>query len=98
MTTTPKLQGLAKAMKMLESDLEDDSGKLMKKVADLGARGKAAIAKADQKLDAKAAILDEIETYVKDLEGSNGGDPLDGSSNTSEKPPETATPVGGSSG
>lgn len=85
MTTTPKLQGLAKAMKMLESDLELGAGKLLAKVEAVGARGIAAIAKGNQKIDAHAGVVGEIEQYVTALEGANGGDPLDDSSNTSDQ-------------
>ena len=40
---TPKLQGLAKAMAMLEHDMEDGAGKLLAKVESVGARGMAAL-------------------------------------------------------
>lgn len=85
MTATPKLQGLAKAMAMLEHDLEDGAGKLLAKIETVGSRGAAAIARGHQKIDGKAAIVEEIESYVAALEGANGGDPLEGSSDTSEK-------------
>jgi hypothetical protein len=93
---TPKLQGLAEAMKKLEHDLEDGAGKLMVKVDALGPRGQAALAKGHQKVDSKAALIGEIETFVTALEGANGGDPLDDSSNTSDqsKPTEPAASWG----
>jgi hypothetical protein len=92
MTSMPKLQGLAKAMKMLESDLEDGAGKLMAKVEAVGSRGIAALAKGHQKVDAHAGVVGEIESFVTALEGSNGGDPLDGSSDTSgQSQPEKLT-------
>lgn len=83
MTATPKLQGLVKAMAMLESDLEDGSGKLLAKVETVGARGLAAIAKGHVRVDARAGMIGDIEMFVSALEGSNGGDPLGGSSDTS---------------
>lgn len=91
MTSTPKLQSLAKAMKMLESDLEDGAGKLLSKVEALGTRGLAALAKGNAKMDAHAGVVGEIESYVTALEGSNGGDPLDDSSTTSAQ--SVATPA-----
>ncbi|SHJ70275.1 hypothetical protein SAMN05444159_1269 [Bradyrhizobium lablabi] len=92
MTTTPKLQSLAKAMAMLEHDLEDGAGRLLTKIEAVGARGVAAITKGHQKVDGKAAIVGEIESYVAALEGSNGGDPLDDSSTTSaQSQPEQLT-------
>lgn len=90
---TPKLQGLAKAMAMLEHDMEDGAGKLLAKIEAVGARGNATIAKAHQKIDGKATIVDEIESYVTALEGSNGG-PLDDSpapSVATEVPPADRT-------
>lgn len=92
MTTTPKLQGLAKRMAMLEHNMEDGAGKLMTKIEALEARGLAAIAKGDDKVDAKAKIVSEIESYVTALEGSNGGDPLSDSSATSDQS-AAASPV-----
>jgi hypothetical protein len=85
MTSTPKLQGLAKAMKMLESDLEDGAGKLLAKIEAVNDRGLIAIAKGHVKVDAKAGLVAEIESFVTALEGSNGGDPLEDSSNTSDQ-------------
>lgn len=90
---TPKLQGLAKAMAMLEHDMEDGAGKLLAKIEAVGARGVAALSKAHQKIDGKATIVDEIESYVTALEGSNGGDPLDGSSVTSDPSAASAAPA-----
>lgn len=81
---TPKLQGLAKAMAMLEHNLEDGACKLLTKIESVEARGVAAITKGHKKIDGKAALVDEIESYVTALEGSNGGDPLDDSSESSE--------------
>ncbi|MET4802500.1 hypothetical protein [Bradyrhizobium sp. LB11.1] len=74
---TPKLQGLAKAMAMLEHNLEDGASILLSKVEAVEARGEAALAKGHAKIDGKAAIVDEIETFVTALEGANGGEPLD---------------------
>jgi hypothetical protein len=85
MTSTPKLQGLAKAMAMLESGLEDGAGKLLSKIESVNSRGLAALAKGHVKVDSKAGLVAEIESFVTALEGSNGGDPLDNSSDTSDK-------------
>lgn len=79
---TPKLQGLTKAMDMLEHDLELGAGDLLTKIEDLGARGKAALMKGHQRVDGVASRVSEVEKFVTILEG-NGGDPLDGSSNSS---------------
>jgi hypothetical protein len=83
MTSTPKLQSLAKEMAMMESGLEDGAGQLLTKIQAVNTRGLAALAKGHQKVDAKASLVTEIEGFVTALEGSNGGDPLDDSSATS---------------
>jgi hypothetical protein len=83
MTSTPKLQGLAKALAMMESGLEDGAGKLMTKIEEVNNRGLAALAKGHVKVDSKAGLVTEIEGFVAALEGSNGGDPLGDSSATS---------------
>ena len=100
--TTPKLQGLAEAMKKFEHGLEDSAGKLLAKIEQVGSRGQTAIAKGHQKIDGKAALVAEIENYVTALEGANGGDPLEDSSDSSEQSeaePEksfgAANPLGG---
>jgi len=90
---TPKLQGLAEAMKKLEHGLEDGAGKLLAKIETVGSRGHAAIAKGHQKMDSSAAIVAEIETFVSALEGANGGDPLDDSSSTSDQSPPAGHPT-----
>lgn len=83
MTGTPKLQGLAKRLAMFEHNMEDGAGKLITKIDAVEARGLAALAKSDVKINAKATLVGEIEQYVTALEGANGGDPLDDSSDTS---------------
>lgn len=99
MTSTPKLQSLAKAMAMLESGLEDGAGELLTKISLVNDRGLAAIARGHQKVDAKAGLVAEIETFVTALEGSNGGDPLEGSSSSSDQSqPEKLTTNGVSVG
>ena len=80
---TPKLQGLAKAMAMLEHNMEDGAGKLLAKIESVGQRGEAALAKGHTKIDGIAGRVAEVEEFVTALEGSNGGDPLDDSAGTS---------------
>ncbi|KRQ03083.1 hypothetical protein [Bradyrhizobium manausense] len=75
---TPKLQGLAKAMAMLEHNMEDGAGKLLAKIESLGSRGEAALAKGHTKIDGIGSRVAEVESFVTALEGANGGDPLEG--------------------
>jgi hypothetical protein len=97
---TPKLQGLTKAIDQLEHDLEFGAGKLLDKITSVGNRGADAFVKGHAKVDGIAGRVAEIETFVAAVEKStNGGDPLDGSSNSSEppvapKPPETPAGAG----
>lgn len=80
---TPFLQGLTKAMDMLEHDLETDAKGLMTKIQDVGPRGKAAIAKGHARIDEVAGRVAEVEKFVTAIEGSNGGRPLTDSSGSS---------------
>lgn len=93
---TPKLQGLAKAMAMLEHNMEDGAGKLLKKIESVGARGEAALSKGHTKIDGIGSRVAEVESFVTALEGANGGDPLDDSLVPSEltgpAPAAPATP------
>lgn len=77
---TPKLQGLAKAMAMLEHNMEDGAGKLLAKIEAVGARGEAALTSGHTKIDGIGSRVAEVESFVTALEGANGGDPLDDSS------------------
>lgn len=80
---TPKLQGLAKAMAMLEHNMEDGAGKLLAKIEAVGDRGEAALAKGHTKIDGISGRVAEVEEFVTALEGANGGDPLDDYASTS---------------
>lgn len=80
---TPKLQGLAKAMAMLEHNMEDGAGRLLAKIEAVGSRGEAAFVKGNTRVDGIAGRVADVESFVAALEGSNGGDPLDDSSTDS---------------
>lgn len=82
---TPFLQGLTKAMDMLEHGLESDAKGLMTKILSVGERGKAAMVKGHARIDGVASRIAEVDEFVTAIEGSNGGDPLDSSSDSSGK-------------
>ena len=69
---TPKLQGLAKALAMLEHNVEDGAEKLLKKIESVGDRSEAAFAKSVSKVDGIASRVAEVESFVTALEGANG--------------------------
>lgn len=81
---TPFLQNLTKAIDMMEHDLEEDARGLTEKVVSVKERGKVAIQKGHTKVDSTAGRVADVEKFVTALEGSNGGDPLDDSQNSSE--------------
>lgn len=90
---TPFLQGLTKAMDMLEHDLEEGAKGLTAKIEGVGARGKAAIGKGHARIDGVASRVAEVDKFVTAIEGSNGGETLGNSSGSSgeassEKPEE----------
>lgn len=80
---TPFLQGLTKAMDMLEHDLEEDAKGLTTKIQSVGARGKAAFAKGHARVDGVASRVAEVDKFVTAIEGSNGGEALGNSSGSS---------------
>ncbi|MGR4929048.1 hypothetical protein ACIPUD_19965 [Bradyrhizobium sp. CAR08] len=69
---TPKFRGLAKAMALLEHNLEDGAGKLMEKIESVGSRGETALADGHTKVDGIAGRVAEVEDFVAAIEGSNG--------------------------
>lgn len=88
---TPFLQGLTKAMDMLEYNLEEDAKVLMKKIERVGERGKEAMVKGHARIDGVASRVAEVDRFVTAIEGSNGGDPLEGSSGSSGGQQEQAS-------
>jgi hypothetical protein len=90
---TPKLQGLAKAMAMLEHNMEDGAGKLLAKIESVGERGEVALTKGHTKIDGIGSRVAEVESFVAALEGANGGDPLDDSSAPSAVTPSDVPPA-----
>jgi hypothetical protein len=81
---TPFLQGLTKAMDMLEHNLEEDAKGLMKKIERVGDRGKEAMTKAHARMDGVASRIAEVDKFVTAIEGSNGGEALGNSSDSSK--------------
>lgn len=79
---TPFLQGLTKAMDMLEHNLEEDAKGLMKKIESVGDRGKEAMTKAHARMDGVASRIAEVDKFVTAIEGSNGGEALGNSSDS----------------
>lgn len=80
---TPKLRGALQALEMLKHDAESDADEIVARIGDLQTRRKAAKAKTHGALDQTANSLGDIEEFVGALEGSNGGPPLEGSSESS---------------
>lgn len=80
---TPYLQGLTKAMDMLEHDLKEGAKGLMTKIESISSRGKSAMAKGHTRLDGVASRVAEVDKFVTAIEGSNGGETLGNSSGSS---------------
>ena len=79
---TPFLQGLTKAMDMLEHNLEEDAKGLMKKIESVGERGKDAMRKGHARMDGVADCIAEVDRFVSAVERSNGGEALGNSSDS----------------
>lgn len=81
----PNFEGLVEAMDKLEFDLDSEASKLHNEIASVGSRGLDAIKKGGDKVAGIKARVARVEQFVNKLEGSNGGGPLSGSSNTSSE-------------
>lgn len=86
-TMTPKLQGMAHRMKMLQHNLETDAAKLDARITETELRSKKVFDKSHQTVDGAHANLTEIDKVLDAIEGSNSGVPISReSSNGSEAP------------
>jgi hypothetical protein len=80
---TPKLRGVAAALAKLKSAVEDDASKLLTRIEDAGKQAESAFTGSHGVLDVMNKDVQDIENFVRDLAGHNGGDPLGGSDGTS---------------
>jgi hypothetical protein len=78
-----KLRGVTQAMDLLRFNLENDAGKLMDRVSSVDARRESVFEDAHRELDQHSCDLSEIDTFLGDLQGGNGGPSLKGSSGSS---------------
>lgn len=90
---TPNVKGLGGALAKLKHDLEMQASSALSEMTALSQRATEAIGKAKQKIADTKAAVEEIETFVSDDEGSNGGPSLDGSSESSEVSQSAAATV-----
>lgn len=82
----PNFEGLVEAMDKLEFTLDSEASKLHNEIASVGDRGLNAIKKGGDKVAGIKARVARVEQFVNKLEVANGGGPLSGSSNSSDKP------------
>jgi hypothetical protein len=83
---TPKLAGVASAMAKLHHGLDARAEKLLARIETAERRGDEAFKKAHGKLDAADTAVGEVETFIAQLECTNGGPTLDGSPESSAAP------------
>ncbi len=79
-----KLRGVTSALAKLHHDLDAQAEKLVDRIETTQARGSAVFAEAHKRLDGAAQDLTDVDKLLSDLEASNGGPTLDGSSESSE--------------
>lgn len=79
-----KLRAALDAVQKFYHEVEVDSDKVVQRVEDMHARRKTVFSGTHKQLDGAMKNLDEVESLMSDLEQSNGGPTLDGSSESSE--------------
>jgi len=82
----PKLRGIAGAMAKLNHGLEARAEKLLTRIGDAETRGEATFATAHRQIDEAEAALADVDKFMSDLAGANGGPTLDGSQESSVSP------------
>ena len=80
---TPNVKGLGGALAKLKHDLEMQATAALSEMTALSQRATEAIGRAKQKIADTRAAVEEIETFVSEDDGTNGGPSLDGSSGSS---------------
>lgn len=93
---TPKLRGVRASMDKLRHALETDADKLSSRIQAADARRGAVFEASHGVLDGVERDLKEVEDFVTDMEGSNGGPPTSAdSSESSEQPRPRSSEVAG---
>jgi hypothetical protein len=85
-----KLRGVTAALAKLHHDLDLQAEKLTDRIVTTQERGSAVFAQAHKRLDGAASDLAEVDKLLSDLENTNGGPTLDGSSESSEQHPQAS--------
>jgi hypothetical protein len=83
-----KLRGVTASLAKLHHDLDLQAEKLTDRIVSTQDRGNAVFAQAHKRLDGAASELAEVDKLLSDLEQSNGGPTLDGSSESSGQHPQ----------
>lgn len=83
-----KLRAALDAVQKFYHEVELDSDKVVKRVGDMHERRKTVFSGTHKQLDGAMKNLDEVEALMSDLEKSNGGPTLDGSSESSGQHPQ----------
>jgi len=81
---TPKFRGVGEALKKFQHNLDADASKLMERIEGADHRREAVFTKSHAALADANASLDEVDTFLSDLEKTNAGPPLDDSPRSSE--------------
>jgi hypothetical protein len=69
---TPQFAGIGTALQKLKFNFNQDATKLTNRIANVDQRRSVAFEKANTSLDSAEAQVNEVESFVADLEGSNG--------------------------
>lgn len=88
---TPKMRGALEALKKMKHHADFEADKLTKRIEGETMPALAEGFKtAHVNVDSMHSIVDDINDFAKELQNSNGGDPLDGFEQPSSAPPRSS--------
>lgn len=80
---TPKFKGVAKALALLQHNLDSDAEKLAARIGQADSKREEVFAKSHRTVSAAHAELDGIDKFLEDLDKTNAG-PLEGQPRSSD--------------
>lgn len=87
---TPKFRGVSSALSKLQHALDSDAEKLINRISRADERREAVFKKSHESVSAAEQSLDDIEKFIGELEGSNGGPSMSSDEESGEKAPRSS--------
>jgi hypothetical protein len=89
---TPKFRGVPSALAKLQHSLDADAEKLFTRIERANQRREEVFKKSHASLDAADGVLDDVEKFFDNMEGSNGGPSGSSDEESEEQQAKTAPP------